>query len=116
MAQDELADLIAFLRSRDSRALDHAELEAALNERGRELLRVLFQAHVDSRGPGAAAGPVCGADGVARTERRVHERGLSTVFGEVRVKRLGYGASGVESLHPLDAPLNLPSGEYSLGG
>jgi hydroxypyruvate isomerase len=115
MAQDEFAQLIEFLRSRHSRELSHTELEAALNERGRELLRVLFQAHVDSRGPGPAAGPVWGADAVERNEQRLHERGLSTVFGEVRVKRLGYGAPGVASLHPLDAQLNLPAGEYSLG-
>jgi len=115
MAQDEFAQLIEFLRSRHSRELSHTELEVVLNERGRELLRVMFQAHVDSRGPGPAAGPVCGVDEVERTERRLHERGLSTLFGEVRVKRLGYGAAGVESLHPLDAELNLPAGEYSLG-
>ena len=65
MAQDEFAQLIEFLRSRHSRELSHTELEAALEERGRELLRVLFQAHVDARGPGPAAGPVCGADAVA---------------------------------------------------
>jgi hypothetical protein len=115
MAQDEFAHLLAFLRSGESRELSHSELEAVLNARGRELLRVLFQAHVDSRGPGPAAGPVRGADAVPRTEPRLHERGLSTVFGEVRVVRLGYGAAGVASLHPLDAQLNLPTGEYSLG-
>ena len=115
MAQEAFAQLIEFLRSSHSRALSHTELEAALSERGRELLRVLFQAHVDSRGPGPAGAPVCGAEGVQRSEQRLHERGLSTVFGEVRVKRLGYGAPGVASLHPLDAQLNLPAGEYSLG-
>jgi hydroxypyruvate isomerase len=115
MAQDEFAQLIEFLRSRHSRELSHTELEVVLNERGRELLRVMLQAHVASRGPGPAAWPVCGVDEVERTERRLHERGLSTLFGEVRVKRLGYGAAGVESLHPLDAELNLPAGEYSLG-
>ena len=113
--EDEFAQLIEFLRSPNGRALSHTELEAALSERGRELLRVLFQAHVDSRGPGPAAGAVCGVDAVVRSEQRLHERGLSTVFGEVRIKRLGYGAAGVASLHPLDAQLNLPAGEYSLG-
>ena len=70
MAEDEFAQMIDFLRSRQSRELSHAELEVALNERGRELLRVLFQSHVDSRGPGPAAAPVCGADGVERNQRR----------------------------------------------
>ena len=115
MAEDEFAELIAFLRSQDSRELDHAALETMLRERGRELLRQLYQAHVASRGPGVAVGPVRGADGVTRTVQRLHERGLSTVFGEVRVERLGYGAAGVDSLHPLDAQLNLPPLEYSLG-
>jgi hypothetical protein len=115
MVEDELAQIIAFLRSGKGQELSHTELEATLNERGRELMRVLFQAQVDSRGPGPAAEPVCGADGVERREQRLHERGLSTVFGEVRIKRLGYGAAGVDSLHPLDAQLNLPTGEYSLG-
>lgn len=115
MAEDKFAHLVAFLRSRDSRELNHTELEATLTERGRELMRELFQAHVNSRGPGPAAAPVRGADGVARNVRHLHERGLFTVFGEVRVKRLGYGATGVKSLHPLDAELNLPVEEYSLG-
>lgn len=115
MAHDELAQLIDYLRSPSGRQLDHAELEVAINDRGRELLRVLFQAQIDSRGQGPALAPVQGADAVARRQQRLHERGLSTVFGEVRVKRLGYGATGLESLHPLDAELNLPREAYSLG-
>ena len=115
MAQEAFEQLIEYLRSGHSRELTHSELEAALNERGRELLRLLFQAHVDTRGPGPAAGPVWGADAVERNEQRLHERGLSTLFGEVRVTRLGYGAPGVDSLHPLDAELNLPAEQYSLG-
>jgi hypothetical protein len=114
-ANDEYARFVTFLKSKDSRELGHAALEAAINEKGRELLRALFQSHVDSRGPGPAAGPVRDADGVELRESRLHERGLSTIFGEVRVKRLGYGATGAESLHPLDAELNMPVGEYSFG-
>lgn len=115
MVDQRLRKLIEFLRDGDGRELDHTDLEALLKDQGRQLMRELFQAQVDSRGAGEAAGPVVGADGVARTQARVHERGLSTVFGEVRVQRAGYGAAGVESLHPLDAELNLPSEEYSLG-
>lgn len=115
MAYEELGEMIEFLRAPQSRELSHTDLEVAINERGRELLRVLFQSHIDSRGPGPAAGTVCGTDGVERVKLRQHDRGLSTIFGEVRVNRLGYGAEGVNSLHPLDAELNLPVGEYSLG-
>ena len=115
MARDEFEDLIAYLKSGGSRELTHSELERSLNERGRELLRILYQAHLDSRGPGEAAGPVRGEDGLEREQKRLHDRGLSTLFGEVRVRRFGYGAEGTNSLHPLDAELNLPQEEYSLG-
>jgi hypothetical protein len=114
-ANDEYAQFVEFLRSRQSHELSHGELELKIKERGRELMRALYQAQIDSRGSGPAAGPVHGSDGVRRGERRLHERGLSTIFGEVRVKRLGYGTAGVESLHPLDAELNMPVGEYSHG-
>ena len=40
---------------------------------------------------------------------------MSTVFGEMQVKWMGYGSTGIESLHPLNAELNLPAKEYSLG-
>src|SRR5208282_1617685 len=81
-ANDDYERLVAFLRSKESRELGHTDLEAAFNEQGRELLRLLFQAHVASRGPGPAAGPVRGADGFERGKQRLHERGLSTIFGE----------------------------------
>ena len=115
MVGEELQKLIEYLRDGAGRELGHTELEALLKDQGRELMRALFQAQVNNRGPGEAAEPVAGADGVERTQARVHERGLSTVFGEVRIERVGYGAPGVESLHPLDAELNLPVQEYSLG-
>ena len=66
------------------------------------------------RSPGEAAGPVEGADGVERSERRLHDRQLETTFGTVAVERLGYARHGHDSLHPLDASLNLPAERYSL--
>ena len=115
MARERFEDLIRYLQSAASREATHSELERSLKDQGLELLRMLYQAHLDDRGPGAAAGPVQGADGVEREQERLHERGLSTLFGEVRVRRIGYGADGADSLHPLDAELNLPQEEYSFG-
>jgi hypothetical protein len=40
---------------------------------------------------------------------------LKTVVGDVEVTRVAFGARGNESLHPLDAALNLPPEVYSLG-
>ena len=114
-AQCLFDELIAYLGSPQSRGMKHEEAESLLQERGRELLRTAYQGYLDSRGPGPAAEPVCGADGIERTVRRLHTRRLSTVFGEVQVSRFGYGAPEAESLHPLDAELNLPDKEYSHG-
>lgn len=106
--------LEAFLGAPAACRMTHSELERELEQRGRELLRQLLQAHLEVRGPGEAAGPVRGADGVARNELHLHTRGLETVFGEVEVTRAGYRTAGVASVHPLDAELNLPPEHYSL--
>ena len=108
------ADAKAYLSSREAQQMSESDLERELNRRGQELLRKLLQGHLDQRSPGEAAGPVAGADGVERAERRVHERHLETTFGTVEVERVGYARAGHESLHPLDASLNLPPERYSL--
>ena len=92
-----------------------SDLEKELEITGRELLRTMLQEHLDRRAPGEAEGPVRDADGIERDRMQYHERNLETVFGTVRVGRTGYGTSGAESLHPLDAALNLPEELYSLG-
>jgi hypothetical protein len=45
----------------------------------------------------------------------MHTRQLMTLFGPVKVCRLGYSARGTTSRHPLDTDLNLPKDRYSLG-
>ena len=96
MAQDEFAQIIEFLRSaRQGRELSHTELEADA-QRARP--------GADARAvPGARGQPRAGAGGRARVRGRTGWRatsgactsaGFATVFGEVRVKRLGYGAPG----------------------
>ena len=44
----------------------------------------------------------------------MHKRAVETVFGTVQVGRVGYARPGHDSLHPLDASLNLPPERYSL--
>lgn len=57
-------------------------------------MRKLVQAHVDARGAGHTLGEVRGADGVVREPVRLHECRLQTIFGAVRVSRVGYAAPG----------------------
>ena len=89
-AEALFAEAKAYLSSREAQQMSESDLERELNRRGQELMRKLLQGHLDQRSPGEAAGPVAGADGVERSERRVHERHLETTFA---VKRhLGPGA------------------------
>jgi hypothetical protein len=109
----KLAALKSHMQSPEVLAMTHSELEREIEEKGRELLRTLLQEHLDTRSPGAASEPVVDAEGEPRRSERLHVRGLSTVFGKVEVRRMGYSAPGTESLHPLDAELNLPVESYS---
>ena len=113
-AEAAFAQATAYLSSRDAQHMSESDLERELHRRGQELMRTLLQGHLEQRSPGEAAGPVEGADGVERAERRVHERHLETIFGTVQVERLGYASPGHDSLRPLDAALNLPPERYSL--
>lgn len=113
-ARMEFADLIEQLLSPAAAGLTHSEAEECIEHRGREVLRQLLQGWLDARGPGDV-GPtlISGRDGVRRTQRRLHSRQLESLFGAVQVERVGYGAPGQESVHPLDAALNLPAERYS---
>ena len=94
--------------------LDAIERES--ERRGRELVRLALQAHLDARGDGdVGPGLVIGdPSGPLRLGyRRHHTRRLLTVFGEVSVTRLGYDTPGHQSIHPLDAELGLPGRTYS---
>jgi len=103
-----------YLHSTEAHGMSHSDLEREIEKQLREVARRLLQEHLDARGDGEALSEVTGADGVERTRARVHTRKLETIFGTVYVDRLGYGADGVESLHPKDASLNLPDETYSL--
>lgn len=107
--------MLGALDSAEGYGMTLSDLEKELELKARELIRTMLQEHLDRRAPGEAEGPVRDADGVERDRTQYHERNLETVFGTVRIGRTGYGTSGAESLHPLDAALNLPEELYSLG-
>jgi hypothetical protein len=95
---------------------EHADVERWVKVEGRELLRLMFQEHLELRAAAECRLPaVVGADGVERTEARATQRGLETVFGEVDVRRLLYQHGGRVGLAPQDGVLNLPRTHYSHG-
>ena len=114
-AQERFFQLTQHLISRETMSMKHSSIENIITVDGRELQRRLFEEHVSLRGLGDVGTHVIGVDGIVRTHRRVHERTFVTVFGEITIKRMGYGAKGHHSLFPKDAILNLPKESYSHG-
>jgi hypothetical protein len=112
-ARMEFEDLIEQLLSPVAADLTHSQAEDLIERQGREVLRQLLQGWLETRGTGDVGPALAGRDGVQRPQRRLHSRTLESLFGTVQVERLGYGTPGQESLHPLDAELNLPKELYS---
>lgn len=106
----------------DAARLGHAELEELLDLRGRELLRRLYQDHLELRrlreelAVGAHPAPVTGPDGVTRRAVEPgHRRLLATIFGTVTVGRCAWRALGQRNVYPAGAALRLPRRRHSHG-
>src|SRR6266508_6294864 len=84
--------LIGFLDGGAAAELEHAELERRLDAGGRELLRLLFQDHLDPRAQREQRlEEVVGSDAVVRRYAEAdHARPLATIFGDVTLRRLAY--------------------------
>jgi hypothetical protein len=99
----------------DTRRMSHADLEELLEREGRELLRKMLQSHLDLRSEKEVREPLSGSDNVPRNCQRERTRGLNTVLGPVRVKRIAMYLAGIKALMPMDAELNLPKDSFSFG-
>ena len=94
----------AWLSGPAVRGLEHGRLESELDVRGREMLRLLFQGHLDLRAVRERRRQdVVGAGEVAGRTRveKDHRRGLATVSGEVTVTRMACRAPGRPVCIPL---------------
>jgi hypothetical protein len=112
-----LEAMCSFMGGEEAGSLTHSEVEKRLAVDGRELLRQLYQDHLDLRAAREQRlGDVVDARGTARgTVETGHARPLMTVFGEVDVSRLAYRHRGEDNLYPADAALNLPVELHSHG-
>lgn len=116
-AFEQFTAMVTHVRSHEAQQLDHGQVEQFLETEGRELLRRLFQGHLDHRAAHETNWESLeGKDNIIRNQ---HRQGcathLETLFGDVIVTRRSYGARGVPSLFALDAALNLPPDKYSDG-
>jgi hypothetical protein len=113
--------LVATLAGAQAAGWTHDQVEEHLDIDGRELLRLLYQGHLDLRAlreqHAVAQGriaPVVDADGIVHHKvEQGHVRHLTAVFGTVRVTRCAWRADGARNLYPADAALNLPDRLHS---
>ena len=113
---EQFAGLAAWT-AEEARYLDLGEREEAIGREGRELQRRLLQASfdVDAAREERAAG-VTSAAGIRHgTVEAGHGRGVTSVFGPVRVTRMAYRNRREPNLYPADARWILPADPYSLG-
>ena len=112
----EFALLEAWLASTRALQLPLHEIESQQQNKGREVQRLLLQAHIERRGDGDV-GPALRvpqqAGTVLYTHRRLRTRSLKTIFGPVEIHRMGYSRHGVPSIYPLDQILALPARSFS---
>jgi hypothetical protein len=97
--------VVAEPAAQDADERTHAQLEEQLAARGRELMRQLYQDHLDLRAVREQRQQrVVDAEQVAHTRvEGEHQRRLATVFGQVSVSRMAYRAPGARNLYPADA-------------
>lgn len=115
-SQEKFVGLCQKLKSASWSALTHSQVEKCLQAEGMELLRQMYQDHLDLRSlRESRAVVVKGADGQARKPQGRRTRQLESLFGTVLVERIGYGQSGCGRIYPLDGELNLPPVKYSYG-
>lgn len=112
-AEQKYNELTDTLQARHTLVMKFSDVEKLIESDGRELLRLLLQAHIDSRGDGDIGDFVDGADGITRTHKRIGERQIKSIFGAVACERMGYGMRNIESLFPKDSHLNLPENSHS---
>ncbi|HEY6845543.1 MAG TPA: ISKra4 family transposase [Terracidiphilus sp.] len=115
-ARDLFSSLEGWLSSAPALTLPIHLVEQQQQIRGRQVQRLLLQAHVQQRGTGDV-GPalqVLHASSCSRfTHRRLQRRTLNTIFGPIHIDRIGYSHPGQPSIHPLDEALQLPARSFS---
>jgi hypothetical protein len=94
-------EIVRWLDGTDAGTLTHGDLEGDLDHRGRELLRLLLQDHLDLRARREQRTAVIDSAGVSHgSVEPGHERSLATVFGVVTVERLAYRHRGSPTCTP----------------
>lgn len=108
-----------WLVSEEACQLPLHDVEREQERRGRERPRVLLEAHLVHRGPGAVGPAIvvqaeeAGGAPVLYPHHRLDPRHPQTIFGEITVERRGSCHPGQTTVPPLDAQMPLPHRSFS---
>ena len=104
----EFSLLESWLASSSALQLPLHQIESQQQAKGREVQRLLLQAHLQHRGNGDI-GPALQLEqaggAILYSHRRLNTRSLTTVFGTVELVRMGYSRPNASSIFPLDKAL-----------
>ena len=112
----EFSLLESWLASSGALQLPLHQIESQQHARGREVQRLLLQAHLQHRGNGDVEPALqleLPVGEVLYSHRRLSDRSLTTVFGAVELVRMGDSRPGAPSIFPLDKALSLPAPSFS---
>ena len=117
LAREHCESMIGWARSGEAAGLGHEVIEERLLAGGMELVRLLFQGHLDLRAAREERrGDVVDAGGRARrTAEAGQRRSRVMIFGEVTTTRTAYRARGRDNLYPQDGELGWGPSCYSAG-
>src|SRR6266700_2911211 len=115
-AQQQFCSLEDWLSAPPTLQLPLHQIERQQELKGRDLQRLLLQAHIQQRGNGDVGPALCVTEQSTTffyTHRRLQRRTLKTIFGPIHIDRIGYARDGVGSIHPLDETMQLPGRSFS---
>jgi hypothetical protein len=117
-SRQRLEGLIDKLSAQGALELTHEQIESIVDTEGKDVLRLLFQGHLELRFlQEKRLESIQCPDGTRLSHVKVQQRGLRTIFGDVCVRRYSYNNRDEQTLsvQPADAVLNLPDTLYSHG-
>jgi hypothetical protein len=116
-AKVQLDQMISSLGTPRYANCEHGKIEEYVRTEGNELLRCIFQGYLDQKErdePRRVFVTATDGDKLNHVKENT-SRKLTTLFGEVTVKRLRYNQRRKASQFPLDGELNLAVDQYSDG-
>ena len=117
-AEDAFARLQAWNHSPGAMNAGAYDVEQELFRGGMEVLRHMLEENFRCRGVGDVGSAIVldaeeNEEAIRLGHRRLRGLNYESIFGTIRLERLGYNKRGQQSVHPLDEVLNIPERKYS---